>query len=78
MDRAPEQKLDSRPDWTGTGQNGLVRVLGQVAFFVSPGPFFLKRIGKLRIVTSLSEQTGAHLSTRGWLSARAGHTHEMD
>ena len=30
--------------WAGTGQNGLVRVLGQVTFFVSPGPFFLKRI----------------------------------
>ena len=29
----PEQKLGSRPDWTGTGHNGLVRVLGQVAFF---------------------------------------------
>ena len=38
----PEQKLDSRPDWTGTRQNRLVRVLGQVAFFVSPGPFFFK------------------------------------
>ena len=53
---------------------GVLRVRAfALAFFVSPGPFFLKRIGKLRIVTSLSEQTGTHLSTRGGLSARTEH-----
>ena len=55
-----KQKLDSRPDWTGMGQNGLVRVLAKSHFLVSPGSFFLKRVGG--IVTSLSEQTGAHLA----------------
>ena len=31
----------------------------QVAFLVSPGPFFLKRIGKLRVVTSHDTTFGA-------------------
>ena len=48
-----EQKLHLRPDWTETGQGRLVRVLGPVVFFVSPRLFFLKRIRKLHIVTSL-------------------------
>ena len=35
-----EQKLDSRPDWTGTGQNGLVRVLAKSHFWLVPGRSF--------------------------------------
>ena len=60
-------------DWDGA-KRASAR-FSQVAFLVSPGLFFLKRVGKLRIVTSLSEQTGAHLSTCGWLSARSEPRH---
>ena len=62
-------------DWDGV-KRASAR-LSQVAFCVSPGPFFFKRIGKLRIVRSLSEQTGAHLSTRGWLSASSAAKKHM-
>ena len=65
-----KQKLDSRPDWTGTGQSRLVRVLPKSRFLVSPGPFFLKK--------GSGSFAGAHLSTCGWLSARTGHTCTQD
>jgi hypothetical protein len=56
-----EQKPDSRPDWTGMGQNGLQcsAHFSQVAFLVSSGPFLFKKVGKLRIVTSHGITFGA-------------------
>ena len=53
------QKLDLRPNSHRGTKHGLVRVLSQVAFFVSPRPFFFKKIGKLRVVTSHDATFGA-------------------
>ena len=63
--------------WAGTGQNGLVRVLGQVTFFVSPGPFFLKRaveLSKPATLSALRKRPGAHLSARGRHTASSHQT----
>ena len=45
-------------NWDGV-KRASARVLSKSRFCVSPGPFFLKRIGKLRVVTSHDTTFGA-------------------
>ena len=44
-----EQESHSRPDWTGRGQNGLVRVLCLCAILFAPGILFKRKRGEICI-----------------------------
>ena len=56
--RRAETGFAAGPNWDGAKKRASAR-FSQVAFCVSPGPFFLKRIGKLRVVTSHGTTFGA-------------------